>query len=104
MSGPPDASLMSLYLPACPGSRSIAGTRMVVIGGGVAPASCSARVRSERTCSGRSAELPARSTSYAIYLGWLDLRRGPADIVPEVAPGPNGTATIDDAIGYCSTG
>ena len=36
--------------------------------------------------------------SYATYLGWLDLRRGPADIVPEVAPGPNGTATIDDAI------
>jgi hypothetical protein len=25
---------------------------------------------------------------YATYLGWLDLRRGPADIVPEAAPGP----------------
>jgi AcrR family transcriptional regulator len=35
---------------------------------------------------------------YATYLGWLDLRRGPADIVPEVAPGPNSTATIDDAM------
>jgi hypothetical protein len=35
---------------------------------------------------------------YATYLGWLDLRRGPAGIVPEVAPGPNSTATIDDAI------
>jgi AcrR family transcriptional regulator len=36
--------------------------------------------------------------AYATYLGWLDLRRGPADIVPEVAPGPSGTATIEDAI------
>jgi AcrR family transcriptional regulator len=36
--------------------------------------------------------------SYATYLGWLDLRRGPAGIVPEVAPGPDGTATIDEVI------
>lgn len=35
---------------------------------------------------------------YATYLGWLDLRRGPADIVPEVAPGPSGTATIGEAM------
>jgi len=36
--------------------------------------------------------------AYATYLGWLDLRRGPADIVPEVALGPNETETIDDVI------
>jgi AcrR family transcriptional regulator len=35
---------------------------------------------------------------YATYLGWLDLRRGPADIVPEVVPGPGSTAVIDEAI------
>lgn len=35
---------------------------------------------------------------YATYLGWLDLRRGPADIVPEIAPGPSGTATIGEAM------
>ena len=35
---------------------------------------------------------------YATYLGWLDLRRGPADIVPEVAPGPSSTAAIDEAM------
>lgn len=35
---------------------------------------------------------------YATYLGWLDLRRGPADIAPEVAPGANSTATIDEAM------
>jgi hypothetical protein len=35
---------------------------------------------------------------YAIYLGWLDLRRGPADVVPEVAPGPNSTATIEETM------
>jgi AcrR family transcriptional regulator len=34
---------------------------------------------------------------YATYLGWLDLRRGPADIVPEVVPGPGSTAVIDEA-------
>jgi len=31
-------------------------------------------------------------------VGWLDLRRGPADIVPEVAPGPGSTAVIDEAL------
>lgn len=36
--------------------------------------------------------------SYATYLGWLDLRRGPADIVPEAAPGPGSTATIDETL------
>jgi AcrR family transcriptional regulator len=35
---------------------------------------------------------------YATYLGWLDLRRGPADIVPEVAPGPGSTAVVDEAL------
>jgi AcrR family transcriptional regulator len=35
---------------------------------------------------------------YATYLGWLDLRRGPADIVPEVAPGPDSTAAIDEVM------
>jgi AcrR family transcriptional regulator len=35
---------------------------------------------------------------YATYLGWLDLRRGPADVVPEVAPGPGGTAAVDEAM------
>ena len=33
---------------------------------------------------------------YAVYLGWLDLRRGPADVVPEVVPGPDSIATIDE--------
>ena len=36
--------------------------------------------------------------AYATYLGWLDLRRGPADIVPEVGPGPDSTATIDEVM------
>jgi AcrR family transcriptional regulator len=35
---------------------------------------------------------------YATYLGWLDLRRGPADIVPEIAAGPGSTAAIDEVI------
>jgi hypothetical protein len=34
--------------------------------------------------------------AYATYLGWLNLRRGSADIVPEVIPGPSSTATIDE--------
>jgi AcrR family transcriptional regulator len=36
--------------------------------------------------------------AYATYLGWLDLRRGPADIVPEVAAGPAGAATVDEVL------
>jgi AcrR family transcriptional regulator len=36
--------------------------------------------------------------AYATYLGWLDLRRGPADIIPEVGPGPDSTATIDEVM------
>lgn len=35
--------------------------------------------------------------TYATYLGWLDLRRGPADIVPEVAPGPGSAEAVDEA-------
>ena len=35
---------------------------------------------------------------YATYLGWLDLRRGPTDVVPEVAPGPGSAATLDEAM------
>ncbi|HEU5392260.1 MAG TPA: TetR/AcrR family transcriptional regulator [Streptosporangiaceae bacterium] len=35
---------------------------------------------------------------YATYLGWLDLRRGPADIVPEIAARPGSTAAIDEVI------
>lgn len=35
---------------------------------------------------------------YATYLGWLDLRRGPAGIVPEVAPGPGSTDAVDEAM------
>ena len=35
---------------------------------------------------------------YATYLGWRDLRRGPADVVPEVAPGPDSAATIGEAL------
>jgi hypothetical protein len=32
--------------------------------------------------------------AYATYLGWLDLRRGPSDVAPEVHPGPERTAAI----------
>ncbi|TDD66868.1 TetR/AcrR family transcriptional regulator [Actinomadura darangshiensis] len=35
---------------------------------------------------------------YATYLGWLDLRRGPDDIVPEVTPGQASPAVIDDIV------
>lgn len=111
----------------------------MVIGGGVAPASRSARVRASRISSGRFGLQPAilahashpvvepvlrRVTArrigfiaeiyqdlglapevarrravitYATYLGWLDLRRGPADIVPEVAPGPGSAEAVDEA-------
>lgn len=36
--------------------------------------------------------------AYATYLGWLNLRRGPADVVPEVTPGPKSTAAIKEAV------
>lgn len=36
--------------------------------------------------------------AYATYLGWLDLRRGPADVVPEVTPGRKSAAAIDEAV------
>jgi AcrR family transcriptional regulator len=35
---------------------------------------------------------------YATYLGWLDLRRGPADIVPEVTPGRKSARAVDDIV------
>jgi AcrR family transcriptional regulator len=36
--------------------------------------------------------------AYATYLGWLNLRRGPADVVPEVTPGRKSAAAIDEAV------
>jgi hypothetical protein len=33
--------------------------------------------------------------AYATYLGWLDLRRGPVDVVPEVGAGQEGAAAVD---------
>lgn len=34
--------------------------------------------------------------AYATYLGWLDLRRGPSDVAPEVREGRKRTAAIKD--------
>lgn len=34
--------------------------------------------------------------AYATYLGWLDLRRGPSDTVPEVHPGPERAAALEE--------
>jgi AcrR family transcriptional regulator len=42
--------------------------------------------------------------AYATYLGWLDLRRGPADIIPEVGPGPEGAAAIDTVVAMMLAG
>lgn len=36
--------------------------------------------------------------AYTTYLGWLDLRRGPADTVPEVMPAGEASAIIDDIV------
>lgn len=36
--------------------------------------------------------------AYATYLGWLDLRRGPSDLVPEVLRGEDGQATADEIV------
>ncbi|HEU5032807.1 MAG TPA: TetR/AcrR family transcriptional regulator [Spirillospora sp.] len=36
--------------------------------------------------------------AYAAYLGWLDLRRGPEDAVPEVMPDGEAPAVIDDIV------
>jgi AcrR family transcriptional regulator len=36
--------------------------------------------------------------AYAAYLGWLDLRRGPADLVPEVGSGEEGAAATDAVV------
>lgn len=36
--------------------------------------------------------------AYAMYLGWLDLRRGPGDVVTEVGPGPHGAAAVDAVV------
>jgi AcrR family transcriptional regulator len=36
--------------------------------------------------------------AYTTYLGWLDLRRGPADTVPEVMPAGAASAIIDDIV------
>jgi AcrR family transcriptional regulator len=33
--------------------------------------------------------------AYATYLGWLALRRGPVDVVPEVGAGEEGAAAVD---------
>jgi AcrR family transcriptional regulator len=35
---------------------------------------------------------------YATYLGWLDLRRVPADVVPEVSADPASPAALDEAL------
>lgn len=35
---------------------------------------------------------------YATYLGWLDLRRGPSDLVPEVLRGHEGEAAINEIV------
>lgn len=35
---------------------------------------------------------------YATYLGWLDLRRGPSDLVPEVLRGEDGDAAVEEII------
>ena len=42
--------------------------------------------------------------AYATYLGWLDLRRGPADAAPEVHPGPERTAAIKELTRMLLTG
>lgn len=35
---------------------------------------------------------------YAAYLGWLDLRRVPGDVVPEVSAGQNSPAAVDEVV------
>ena len=36
--------------------------------------------------------------AYATYLGWLDLRRGPGDVVPEVGAGQEGLEAVDAVV------
>jgi hypothetical protein len=42
--------------------------------------------------------------AYATYLGWLDLRRGPADVVPEVTEGDVAAAATDAVLAILLAG